>query len=139
MKLVVHVDGGARGNPGPAAVGVVVSTPDGAVLDEIGEVIGVATNNVAEYRGLLLGLERARALGATEVEVVNDSELVARQVMGDYKVKHAGLKPLHQQALAALRSFDRWSIRSVPRERNARADALVNAALDGEAVSDGTH
>jgi ribonuclease HI len=139
MKLVVHVDGGARGNPGPAAVGVVVSTPDGEVLDEIGGVIGVATNNVAEYRGLLLGLERARALGATEVEVVNDSELVARQVKGDYKVKHAGLKPLHQQALAALRGFDRWSIRSVPRERNARADALVNAALDGEAVGDGTH
>jgi ribonuclease HI len=139
MKLVVHVDGGARGNPGPAAVGVVVSTPDGEVLDEIGEVIGVATNNVAEYRGLLLGLERARALGATEVEVVNDSELVARQVQGDYRVKHAGLKPLHQQALTALRAFDRWSIRSVPRERNARADALVNAALDGEAVGDGTH
>jgi ribonuclease HI len=139
MKLVVRVDGGARGNPGPAAVGVVVSTPDGEVLDEVGEVIGVSTNNVAEYRGLLLGLERARALGATEVEVVNDSELVARQVQGDYKVKHAGLKPLHQQALTALRAFDRWSIRSVPRERNARADALVNAALDGEAVGDGTH
>ncbi|MDX6660883.1 MAG: ribonuclease [Solirubrobacteraceae bacterium] len=139
MKLVVHVDGGARGNPGPAAVGVVVSTPDGEVLDEIGEVIGVATNNVAEYRGLLLGLERARTLGATEVEVVNDSELVARQVKGDYKVKHAGLKPLHRQALAALGGFDRWSIRSVRRERNARADALVNAALDGEAVGDGTH
>jgi len=139
MKLVVHVDGGARGNPGPAAVGVVVSTPDGEVLDEIGEVIGVATNNVAEYRGLLLGLERARTLGASEVEVVNDSELVARQVKGDYKVKHAGLKPLYQQALAALRGFDSWSIRSVPRERNARADALVNAALDGEAVGDGTH
>ena len=139
MKLVVHVDGGARGNPGPAAVGVVVSTPDGEVLDEIGEVIGVATNNVAEYRGLLLGLERARALGATEVEVVNDSELVARQVRGDYKVKNAGLKPLHQQVLATLRGFDRWSIRSVPRERNARADALVNAALDGEAVGGGPH
>jgi ribonuclease HI len=139
MKLVVHVDGGSRGNPGPAAVGVVVSTPEGEVLDEIGEVIGVATNNVAEYRGLLLGLERARALGATEVEAVNDSELVARQVTGDYKVKHAGLKPLHQQALAALRGFDRWSIRSVPRERNARADALVNAVLDGEAVGDGPH
>jgi ribonuclease HI len=139
MKLVVHVDGGARGNPGPAAVGVVVSTPDGEVLEEIGEVIGVATNNVAEYRGLLLGLERARALGATEVEIVNDSELIARQVTGDYKVKHAGLKPLHQEALAALRGFDRWSISSVPRERNARADALVNAALDGEAVGDGPH
>jgi ribonuclease HI len=137
MKLVVHVDGGARGNPGPAAVGVVVSTPDGEVLDEIGEVIGVATNNVAEYRALLLGLERARALGASEVEVVNDSELVARQVTGDYKVKSAGLQPLHREALAALRGFDRWAISSVPRERNARADALVNAVLDGEAVGDG--
>jgi ribonuclease HI len=137
MKLVVHVDGGARGNPGPAAVGVVVSTPDGEVLDEIGEVIGVATNNVAEYRALLLGLERARALGANEVDVVNDSELVARQVTGDYKVKSAGLRPLHREALAALRGFDRWSISSVPRERNARADALVNAVLDGEAVGDG--
>jgi ribonuclease HI len=136
MKLVVHVDGGARGNPGPAAVGVVVSTPDGEVLDEIGEVIGVATNNVAEYRALLLGLERARALGASEVEVVNDSELVARQVTGDYKVKSAGLKPLHRETLTALRGFDRWSISSVPRERNERADALVNAALDGGAVGD---
>jgi len=137
MKLVVHVDGGARGNPGPAAVGVVVSTPDGEVLDEIGEVIGVATNNVAEYRALLLGLERARALGASEVDVVNDSELVARQVTGDYKVKSAGLQPLHREAQTALRGFDRWSISSVPRERNARADALVNAVLDGEAVGGG--
>ena len=137
MKLVVHVDGGARGNPGPAAVGVVVSTPAGDVLDEIGQVIGVATNNVAEYRGLLLGLERARALGADEVEVVNDSELVARQVSGEYKVKHAGLKPLHREALGALRAFARCSILPVPRERNARADALVNAALDGEPVGNG--
>src|SRR5437763_8871376 len=113
MKLVVHVDGGARGNPGRAAVGVVVSTPDGDVLDEVGRPIGEATNNVAEYRGLLLGLERARALGADEVEVVNDSELVARQVTGEYKVKHAGLRPLHEQAVAALRGFRRWSISPV--------------------------
>ena len=137
MRLVVHVDGGARGNPGPAAVGVVVSTPDGDVLDELGRVIGVATNNVAEYRGVLLGLERARALGATEVEVVNDSELVAKQLTGEYRVKHAGLQPLHQEARAALGRFEDWSIRSVPRADNARADALVNAALDGEAVGDG--
>ena len=130
MKLVVHVDGGARGNPGPAAVGVVVTTPDGEVLDEASARIGEATNNVAEYRGLLLGLERARALGADEVEVVNDSELVARQVTGHYKVKHPGMKPLHAEALAALRGFAGWSIRSVPREQNARADALVNEALD---------
>ena len=130
MKLVVHVDGGARGNPGPAAVGVVISTPEGEVVDEASAVIGQATNNVAEYRGLLLGLERARDLGATEVEVVNDSELIARQVNGDYRVKHADMKPLHRQALAALESFERWSIRSVPREQNARADRLVNRALD---------
>jgi ribonuclease HI len=108
----------------------VVSTPDGDVLDEAAEVIGVATNNVAEYRGLLLGLARARELGATEVEVVNDSELVARQVNGQYKVKHPDMKPLHAAAKDALAAFDRWSMRSVPRAKNAHADALVNQALD---------
>jgi len=126
----VHVDGGARGNPGPAAAGAVVSTPDGDVLDEASETIGVATNNVAEYRGLLLGLRRARELGATEVDVVNDSELVARQVNGQYKVKHADMKPLHAAAEQALAGFERWTMRSVPRARNAHADALVNQALD---------
>ena len=131
MKVVVHVDGGARGNPGPAAAAAVVSSPDGDVLDEAHEVLGRATNNVAEYRGLLLGLERARALGATEVEVVNDSELVAKQVTGAYRVKHPDMKPLHAAALAALEPFERWTVRSVPRAQNARADALVNAALDG--------
>lgn len=130
MKLVVHVDGGARGNPGPAAAAAVVSTPDGAVLDEAAEVIGTATNNVAEYRGLLLGLQRARALGASEVAVVNDSELVAKQVTGAYKVKHAAMKPLHAQAREMLEQFDGWTIRSVPRAQNASADALVNQALD---------
>jgi ribonuclease HI len=130
VRLVVHVDGGARGNPGPAAAAAVVSTPDGDVLEEAHEVLGVATNNVAEYRGLLLGLERARALGATEVEVVNDSELVAKQVNGVYKVKHPDMRPLHARAAAALAGFDRWTVRSVPRAKNAAADALVNAALD---------
>jgi ribonuclease HI len=130
VKLVVHVDGGARGNPGPAAAGAVISTPDGEVLDRAHELLGVATNNVAEYRGLLLGLARARELGATEVEVVNDSELVAKQVNGVYKVKHADMKPLHAAAQAALGDFERWSIRSVPRAQNAEADALVNQALD---------
>jgi ribonuclease HI len=128
--LVVHVDGGARGNPGPAAIGVVVSDPGGEQLDAHGEAIGEATNNVAEYRALLAGLERARALGATELEVVNDSELVARQIDGSYRVKHPGLKPLYEQALAAIAQFDAFSIRSVPRAQNADADALVNAALD---------
>ena len=135
MKVVVHVDGGARGNPGPAAAGAVISAPGGEVLDEAAEAIGVATNNVAEYHGLLLGLQRARALGASEVEVVNDSELVAKQVNGTYKVKHRDMKPLHAAALQALAGFERWSIRSVPRAENAGADALVNQALDAAAHS----
>jgi ribonuclease HI len=130
VKVVLHVDGGARGNPGPAAIGVVISGPDGGVLEELSEPIGVATNNVAEYRALLRGVERARALGATEVEIVNDSELVARQLTGAYKVKHPSMKPLHAEAIGALRGFDAWRIRSVPRAQNARADELVNEALD---------
>jgi ribonuclease HI len=129
-SLVIHVDGGARGNPGPAAIGVVVCGPDGSVIDELAERIGVATNNVAEYRALLRGLERAVALGAREVELINDSELVARQVTGVYKVKHPAMKPLYEQAITALRGFERWKIRSVPRAQNAHADALVNQALD---------
>ena len=133
MKLVVHVDGGARGNPGPAAIGVVVSDADGRLLEEIAETIGETTNNVAEYRALLRGLERARALGAEEVELVGDSELVAKQVTGQYKVKHVGLRPLHAEALQALARFPRWSVRTVPRAQNATADALVNAALDATA------
>jgi ribonuclease HI len=130
VKVIVHVDGGARGNPGPAAAASEISDPAGEVLEERARLLGTATNNVAEYRALLLGLERARALGATEVEVVNDSELVAKQVQGLYKVKHEAMRPLHREALAALKEFERWSIRSVPRADNAHADALVNAALD---------
>ena len=124
------MDGGARGNPGPAAAAAVVATPEGDVLDEAHEYLGVATNNVAEYRGLLLGLDRARALGADEVEVVNDSELVAKQVNGVYKVKHPDMKPLHAAAKQSLGRFGRWTVRSVPRAQNAAADALVNQALD---------
>ncbi len=130
MQVVVHVDGGARGNPGPAAAAAVISTPEGEVLDEASLVLGRATNNVAEYRGLLLGLERARELGATEVDVINDSELVAHQVNGRYKVKHPDMIPLHREAMAALGGFDRWSLKPVPRAQNAAADALVNQALD---------
>lgn len=130
MKLVLHVDGGARGNPGPAAVGVVVSTPGGDVVEERSERIGQATNNVAEYRAVLLGLERARSLGASEIEIIGDSELVARQLGGSYKVKHPSMKPLYQQAMAALKPFESWSFRTVPRAQNARADELVNEALD---------
>jgi ribonuclease HI len=130
VKLIVHVDGGARGNPGPAAAAAVVTTPEGEVLDEASEFLGRATNNVAEYRGLILGLDRAKALGATEIEVYNDSELVAHQINGRYKVKHADMKPLYLEAMERLRAFGRWRVRSVPRAQNAAADALVNQALD---------
>jgi ribonuclease HI len=129
-KLVVHVDGGARGNPGPAAAAAVISAPDGEVLEEASRTIGVATNNVAEYHGVLLGLERAKALGAREIELIGDSELVARQLSGAYKVKHPAMRTLYEQAMGALRDFDRWSMRTVPRAQNAHADALVNQALD---------
>jgi ribonuclease HI len=130
VKVVVHVDGGARGNPGPAAAASVVSTPAGEILDEASQLLGVVSNNVAEYRALLLGLARARALGADAVEVVNDSELIAKQVQGLYRVRHAGMRTLHADALGALRGFQEWRIRTVPRAQNAHADALVNAALD---------
>ena len=129
-KAIVHVDGGARGNPGPAAAACVITSPAGELLGEHTQLLGVTTNNVAEYRALLLGLERARELSVTEVEVIGDSELIAQQVLGRYQVRNEALRPLHAEAMRTLGSFDRWSIRTVPRESNARADALVNGALD---------
>jgi ribonuclease HI len=134
MKVLVHVDGGSRGNPGPAAAASVVSSPEGKVLDEASELLGMQTNNVAEYRALLLGLKRARSLGASEVEVVNDSELIAKQVQGLYKVKHPAMRPLYEEAKSALQGFSSWKVRTVPRAQNAHADALVNAALDQAAA-----
>jgi len=128
--VIVHVDGGARGNPGPAAAAAVISNADGETLTEHSELLGRATNNVAEYRAVLLGLARARELGADEIEVIGDSELVAKQIQGLYKVKHEAMKPLYLDAMKALREFASWSIRTVPRAENARADALVNEALD---------
>ncbi len=130
MKVVVHVDGGARGNPGPAASACVITSPAGDLLGEYAQLIGNATNNVAEYRALLLGVAKARELGASEIEIIGDSELIAKQVTGEYKVKHPAMRPLHLEAMAALRELDSWSIRTVPRAQNAHADALVNAALD---------
>ena len=130
-RAIVNVDGGARGNPGPAAIGVVVRDGEGAVLEEVGEKIGEATNNVAEYRALLRGIELAAARGASELELVGDSELVVRQVEGRYKVKNAGMKELHAEVKKALAGFDSWSIRHVRRAENADADRLVNEALDG--------
>jgi ribonuclease HI len=131
-KLTVNVDGGARGNPGPAAIAAVVRDGDGEVVAERGERIGRATNNVAEYRALLLGIELAAEIGAEELELVGDSELIVRQVEGRYKVKHADMRDLHTQVKRALAPFQSWSIRHVKRAENADADALVNQALDGE-------
>jgi ribonuclease HI len=135
MKVIVHVDGGARGNPGPAAAACVVSSLTGEPLDERAQLLGTATNNVAEYRALLLGLATARELGASEVEVIGDSELIAKQIQGLYKVKHPAMRPLYLEAMEAFRAFEKWSIRTVPRAQNADADALVNAALDQAAAA----
>jgi len=129
-KLTVNVDGGARGNPGPAAIGVVVRNEDGAIVEAVGETIGRTTNNVAEYRALLRGIELASAHGADEVELIGDSELIVRQIEGRYKVKHADMKELHAKAKGMLAGFDSWSIRHVKRAQNADADRLVNEALD---------
>jgi ribonuclease HI len=130
-RVTVNVDGGARGNPGPAAIGVVLRDDAGAVLGEVGETIGEATNNVAEYKALLRGIELAGEHGATELKLIGDSELVVRQVEGRYKVKNAGIKPLHAEVKRALADFDSWSIDHVRRAENADADRLVNEALDG--------
>ena len=129
-RVTVNVDGGARGNPGPAAIGVVLRSGD-EILVKVGERIGEATNNVAEYRALLRGIELARAHGAAELELIGDSELVVRQVEGRYKVKNAGMKGLYDEVVRALQNFDSWSIRHVRRAENADADRLVNEALDG--------
>ena len=128
--MIVNVDGGARGNPGPAAIGVVIRDGEGNVLQDLGETIGEATNNVAEYKALIRGIELARELGADELQIHGDSELVVKQMLGQYKVKHPDMKPLHAKAKEALSGLDSWQISHVRREQNAEADALVNQALD---------
>ena len=130
-RVVANFDGGSRGNPGQAAIAAVLTAEDGSVLARRGEPIGIATNNVAEYRALLLAIRLAGEIGAAAVELIGDSELIVRQVRGEYRVKDAGLKPLHAEATAALRAFDAWTIRNVRRDENAAADGLVNETLDG--------
>jgi ribonuclease HI len=129
-RVVVNVDGGSRGNPGPAAVAAVASGPGGELLAERSERIGEATNNIAEYRAVLLGIELARELEADEVELVGDSQLIVRQVQGSYKVKQEHLRPLREEVMRALAGFGDWSIRHVKRGENERADELLNEALD---------
>jgi ribonuclease HI len=128
----VWVDGGSRGNPGPSGIGVVVEDIDGATLATVSRAIGVTTNNVAEYQALLAGLKKAEELGATQVEVVSDSELLVRQMLGEYRVKNVGLKSLHAQARQMAARFARFSIHHQGRDHNTKADGLVNRALDEE-------
>ncbi len=130
MKATLSTDGGSRGNPGPAAYGYVLEAEDGTVLDARGETIGKATNNVAEYRGLLAGLEKAVDLGITELEVISDSELLVKQMLGDYRVKNEALRELSLDAAALARKIGRVNYRAVRREHNDLADRLVNEALD---------
>jgi ribonuclease HI len=130
VKATLFADGGSRGNPGPAAAGAVLYADDGEVLEEIGTFLGVTTNNVAEWTGLLDGLKAALARGVDDLTVRLDSELVVKQLSGAYRVKHPGLIPLHAEAKALLRKFGRVDVRHVPRKENKAADAVVNQVLD---------
>ena len=130
MKARLFTDGGSRGNPGPAAYGYVLEAEDGTVLDARGEAIGVATNNVAEYSALLAGLAKAAQLRVSELEVISDSELLVKQMRGEYKVKNHTLKELSLEATRLGRKFGKVKYRAVRREHNALADRLVNEALD---------
>jgi probable phosphoglycerate mutase len=131
VKARLSTDGGARGNPGPAAYGYVLEADDGTVLDARGETIGVATNNVAEYRALIAGLEKAVELGVDELEVVSDSELLVKQMQGEYRVKNEALRELNDEANSLERKLGRVRYTAVRREHNDLADKLVNEALDG--------
>jgi ribonuclease HI len=135
VRLIVHTDGAARGNPGPAGAGAILrDASDGRTVAEIAEPLGRATNNVAEWTAVLLALEEARRLGATHVDLRMDSELVARQITGIYRVKHPDLKPIHTRVMALLRALGGYTVGHVPRALNKDADRLSNVAIDGPAL-----
>lgn len=134
MKLIVYADGASRGNPGPAAIGASVQDESGVELATVSRTIGVGTNNQAEYRAAIEGVREARRLGATSIELRMDSELVVRQLIGQYRVRNPGLQPLFATLVRELEALGPYSVAHVPRERNTRADALANAALDGRRV-----
>lgn len=130
MKLIIHTDGGARGNPGPSGIGAVLADEKRKVLKEISEYIGEATNNQAEYKALISGLEGAKKLEATEVSVFMDSELIVKQIKQEYRVRDKDLAPLFVKAWNLLHGFKKYTIHHVPREKNQHADELVNKAID---------
>ncbi len=134
MKAILHTDGGARGNPGPAGIGVVLEAPDGSLLAQVARSIGEATNNVAEYRAVITGLETALEHGVTELEVQVDSELVVSQLKGQWKIKNDRLRGLAARAEILMRKFDKIELIHVPRELNADADKLANEAMDAVAA-----
>jgi ribonuclease HI len=129
-KLVINVDGASRGNPGPAAAGVLIRDADGAEIDSFGRLLGETTNNAAEYMALILAIERASEFGAKSVKILTDSEILKKQLSGEYRVKSPHLVILHGKAEKALASFKKWEVELVPRAQNAEADALANIALD---------
>ncbi|HEX2974191.1 MAG TPA: ribonuclease HI family protein [Tepidisphaeraceae bacterium] len=128
--ITLEFDGGSRGNPGPAGIGVVLRAADGTTLVTLGRFIGRATNNVAEYRALITALEQARQLGARKIQIRGDSELIIKQMRGEYRVKHPDLQPLYQEAQELVRQFELLSIEHNYRDKNALADKLANLAMD---------
>ena len=130
-KLLLQFDGGSRGNPGPSGIGVTLTTPEGKTIYELAEFLGHHTNNFAEYTALIRGVAAAIKLGASELVIRADSELVIRQIQGQYRVKSPDLRPLYQQAMGLLEKVPKWSISHLYRENNSRADTLANLAMDG--------
>ena len=130
-KVIIFADGAARGNPGPAAVGIIIQDEAGKPLERISRRLGVTTNNQAEYQAIITALEKAIALGASEVILKSDSELVVNQINGKYKIKNTALRPLYQQVVQLAGSLESLNVSYIPREKNAEADALANKALDG--------
>lgn len=134
-EIIIYSDGAARGNPGPAGAGAVLTSKTGKVLAEVSKYLGEMTNNQAEYRALLLALEEAQRHGATRLAIYADSELMVKQIRGEYKMKNAGLKPLHQEIMQHLRKIGPYTIEHVPREKNSHADDLANRAIDNRVRS----
>jgi ribonuclease HI len=131
-KLTIYTDGAARGNPGPAAIGIVIQDQAGSTVATISRQLGITTNNQAEYQAIIAALEKAVTLGAKNVILKSDSELVVKQINGLYKIKKTALRPLYQQIVQLIGSLESFSISYIPREQNAAADALANQALDGK-------